>query len=236
MKPRENGLTAQIPIKKAGKVVGYKEVVTYRGLLSRAHDEHLVAIETSVVQFPKEENGQTAVVQAKVTTSKGTFTAVGDANPGNVNPMIAPHLIRMAETRAKARAIRDAVNIGVVSLEELGAELDGEGITEGNFVSTETPSGEPVAEVVNRDAVTAAIAPDRGTGAGETMTESQRRYLFRLLAARGILGEAAKDRLLRHFKVQALKDAPKNAASALIDELVRSEKGGNGEGTHAHPA
>jgi hypothetical protein len=60
---------------------------------------------------------------AEVETSKGTFTGIGDASPSNVTRMIAPHLIRMAETRSKARALRDAVNVGVTALEELG-DLD----------------------------------------------------------------------------------------------------------------
>src|SRR5947209_6747030 len=67
-----------------------------------------------------------AVVQAEVETEKGAFMGIGDANPSNVNRMILPHLLRMAETRAKARALRDAVNIGVTALEELG-DLDDAG-------------------------------------------------------------------------------------------------------------
>lgn len=129
------GLVTKIPIKnKRGEVCGHKEVVTYRGLLAQAHNEQLKSIETTVVQLPTKDNRLTAVFQAKVMTSKGTFTGIGDANPENVNSQIVPHLIRMAETRAKARALRDAVNIGVVCLEELGGELGSDALGDGNVV------------------------------------------------------------------------------------------------------
>ena len=118
-------LTTRIPIKnQSGEFIGEKEVATYAGLLARAHDEGLSVIRTEMVQIPTDGNGGMAIVTAQVTTHKGTFTGIGDACAGNVNRRIAPHLVRMAETRAKARALRDAVNIGIVALDELGDESD----------------------------------------------------------------------------------------------------------------
>lgn len=94
--------------------------VLYAGLLDLAHERGLKAITTTLVQIPSDLNGQMAIVHATVETSQGTFTGLGDAAPDNVSRMMVPHLIRMAETRSKARALRDAVNVGVTALEELG--------------------------------------------------------------------------------------------------------------------
>jgi hypothetical protein len=103
-----------------------RSFVLYAGLLDLAHERGLKAISTTLVQVPSDMNGQMAIVHATVELTQGTFTGLGDAAPDSVSRMMLPHLIRMAETRAKARALRDAVNVGVTSLEELG-DLDESG-------------------------------------------------------------------------------------------------------------
>jgi hypothetical protein len=99
------------------------DFVKYEGLLDEAHQQGLCRISTTLVQVPHQDNNNVAIVHAEVETSKGTYSGLGDASPTNVGRMIVPHIVRMAETRAKARALRDAINVGVTALEELG-DLD----------------------------------------------------------------------------------------------------------------
>ena len=94
------------------------------------------------MQVPSKENGEVAIVKAVIRTEEGKFGGIGDASPQNVNRAIAPHLIRMAETRAKARALRDAINVGVTAFEELGGE---EEVVEPSR-SVERDGGRPKAE------------------------------------------------------------------------------------------
>ncbi len=96
-----------------------RQFVLYAGLLDLAHSQGLRAIRTTLLQVPSDDNGQTAIVRAEVETDRGTFSGIGDANPNNVNRAMLTCTIRLAETRAKARALRDAVNVGVAACEEL---------------------------------------------------------------------------------------------------------------------
>lgn len=100
-----------------------KEYVLYAGLLDEAHAQGLKAIRTQLVQIPTAQNGQVAICLAEVTTEKGTFTGLGDASPDNVNRAMSNALVRLAETRAKARALRDAINVNMVAVEELSESV-----------------------------------------------------------------------------------------------------------------
>jgi hypothetical protein len=108
-----------------------KQYVLYSGLLAEAHERGLRSIDTELIQAPGDPDARlyetAAIVKATVQMEDGrTFTGIGDANPQNVGKNIAPHIIRMAETRAKARALRDAINVGVTAFEELGGDEPGE--------------------------------------------------------------------------------------------------------------
>lgn len=225
----QNGLICTIELKdRSGRVVGTKEVVTYQGLLSKAHDEGLLRIATRLVQIPTDENGRTAITKALVETSKGRFEGIGDANPENVNSFITPHLIRMAETRAKARALRDAVNIGIVSFEE----LDGDGFAPGesDLGSGVSPASAKPARGNGRQAPKSTPPANGGNGNGAVITEAQRRYLFRILAGQGLENEAAHSYLKEYFEVSDLSRVTKQQATVAIDDLLKGEGVPHGSG------
>lgn len=108
-----------------------KSVPTYGALLELAHKCGLAGIKTMLVQAPAPTNGGLAIVHATavfvVDGAFSDYTGLGDASVSNVGRGVAPHIVRVAETRAKARALRDALCITDAAIEEMGGgDLVGE--------------------------------------------------------------------------------------------------------------
>jgi len=233
---RKDGFIVRIKIKdEHGNVVGETDAIAYKGLLSVAHDEGLKSVKTELAQVPSEENGRTAIVRATVRTRRGVFTGIGDANPGNVNRRIVPHLIRMAETRAVARALRVAVNIGEVAIEELGDDF---AIEPGSARPPNAPDGEqpPARRDNGSNGGNGKRAPepyrgrdDRPTEAApddrRAMSDMQKKYLFRLAYDLGATRDTARDRVLKALHVERLEYATRVDASRAISDLNRELDG-----------
>ena len=168
-----------------------KDFITYDGLLDMAHQMGLVSIETELV------DKDPYIFRAIAKTEAQTFTGYGDADNNNVNSMIAKHKIRMAETRAKARALRDLTNVGMCSVEEMGGE--------------EQPTTSKVAEEVFDDKL--KDLPDNGYEEPKTntITEPQQKRLF-ALAGFAEDKERAKEivqNLLDEYKLKSTSEIAK---------------------------
>jgi len=225
-----NDFIRTIEIKnKEGQVVERKEVVSAKGLLHLAHKERLSKIHTRIAQSPSKENGETAIVIVLVQTQRGAFTGLGDANPRNVHARVAPHFIRMAETRALARALRAALDVAVVAIEELEDEFA--------FVDTKSepstqrrPGDSPPRPLEaprpdeRRDPASRADDRDRGTGDG-LITDPQRKLLYRIAAERGHEADKAREWLHGELRVDSLAKVTRRAASAFIDRMLGGQNG-----------
>jgi len=96
------------------------QFVKYAGLLDYAHQIGIGSIEVEPLQLPTKDNGNFAILKATVVSKVGeSFTDIGDANPTNCNAKVGKHLLRLASTRAIARALRSFTNVGLTALEEL---------------------------------------------------------------------------------------------------------------------
>lgn len=94
-------------------------------------------------------------------------------------------------------------------------------------------SGEVLAEfIVEADPIPVAqakAADAKGNGRprqdnGDKMTEPQKRFLFRLLAAQKVEGKQAEAHLKEYFRVSYLGDITKAAASDYINQLTKDRK------------
>lgn len=130
-----------------------KQFIRYPGVLDNAHKtaDHfngsLKQKNCELLQIPNAQNGNLAIVKVHfvIETSERVIKeawGLGDASPENTNRMVSKHIIRMAETRANARALRILANIQFTSLEELGDFTEGleeEPVRKQTKKATETP-------------------------------------------------------------------------------------------------
>lgn len=171
-----------------------KEHVTYDGLLDEAHARGLIGIAVEVVQQPREDNGWTTICTALASFTNGThFSEIGDANPKNCNSKIAAHSIRMAATRAKARALRDALNIKGAAAEELGGE---------DFHPAEPRQKEKAPTVPSR------------------VSEAQLKRLYTLVNSSGVSPEAVKAHMQDAWGIETSKDLTTSQYDELVEQVL----------------
>jgi hypothetical protein len=215
-----------------------KQYVLYQGLLDEAHARGLRGIDTELVQVPTAENGNVALVKAVVEMeaadgSEGirTFSGIGDASPENVGRNIVPHIIRMAETRAKARALRDAVNVGATALEELS---DGDEAPPANYPpprglqsAGSAPNGRAAGskpetvEVDSQGASQQTTSSRRGKGGSSQKARKSQIDLLRTLAEE-LRGENGVARLESRIG-KPLGELSRAEADEWIDRLTPAE-------------
>ena len=97
-----------------------KTYTTHKGLVWLAHLHGVASIDSVMIEY--DAKARSAVFKSIVTGERGSYSGIGDADPSNVGRMIAPHAIRMAETRAINRALRLYLGLGMCSIEELGGD------------------------------------------------------------------------------------------------------------------
>ena len=188
-----------------------KDYVTYTGLLHAAHQSGLVRVETEILQYPSAENDNTAVVRAVAEGKDGQFYGdVGDANPANCNSKVRRHLLRMASTRAKARALRDFTNVGMTSVDELMDMSDAIDVV-----------GDQKAEVLNlgtHKPATPSTPPKGSPKASQNrvvMSEAQIRAIDNLCRRRDIAEDQLQDMAREQFGVSVQELNPDQAGNFI---------------------
>ncbi len=171
-----------------------KQYVLFAGLLDEAHSRGLRGIDTELIQVPNEDNGNVAIVKAVAEMEDGRhFSGIGDASPENVGRNIVPHVIRMAETRAKARALRDAVNVGATALEELS---DGDDAPPADSFGGQGPRSRPtpIRNAAQRGS-RAEEAPAQASRAAEDNGKAEEAPAPASSSRRGASGKARKSQV-----------------------------------------
>jgi hypothetical protein len=98
------------------KEIKGKKFIAFNGLLDMAHAAGLQELTVEMLEISSDR----AVFLATAKMADGrVFSDVGDATPDNCTAMVRHAFIRMASTRARARALRSALNVDMTAVEEL---------------------------------------------------------------------------------------------------------------------
>jgi hypothetical protein len=209
----------------------------------------LLKLGVELLQFPTKENGNGAICRAVAESKTGeVFCDIGDANPKNCHELIVKHLIRMASTRAKARALRDMCNIGIACIEEI-ADFDdvigsdqpkkttrkkaaGSRNKKATLAKTDTkkkPSAkdkpEPKANVKqpkqSANSETEVKPDDQDKSTQPKMSEAQKRAIYNLSRRRGISVEELETMALDTYQCE-LENLNSKDASTFIRNLQQA--------------
>ena len=213
-----------------------KDFVVYAGLLSMSHEKGIKSLKVKILQYPMKENGMEAVCMATLESKTGeVFCEIGDATPKNVNRMVSEHILHMAATRSKARVMRDFVNVGLTSLEEL-AEMDdviGNDAPKKATRKKATPKAKPAAakkktvekKSKTKKAIKSAKTPkkvnSKDNQAPPLMSEAQKRAIYNLSRRRGISVEDLENVVMEDYGTQ-LENLSSTNASAFMRELQQA--------------
>jgi predicted nucleic acid-binding Zn finger protein len=209
-----------------------KEFVLYAGLLDLAHQKGIRKMLVEAIQYPTKDNKQEAICKATVESNDGEiFTELADANPLNVNRMVVEHMLRVAATRAKARALRDFTNIGMTCLEELG-DLD-EAMEDESGKSKTRPRREAKAETVNTEKKIQAPPKQElqkgGSGSDEQRSKTNQQAKKEPVKPTGVnTSEKKEDKKTADTKGEEGKINPSEAQIKAIEKLAE-RRGINGE-------
>lgn len=198
------------------KTIGGRDFVLYAGLLDLAHSKGLMRIEVKVLQYPSEDNGHTAIVQAVAESKEGElFSDLGDANPSNCDRRVAQHILRMASTRAKARCLRDMTNIGMTCLEELAGEAEVIGHNQPRYqpATEKTPGG-----VRSQKRVLGSPRSNREPNSERKLTDSQKKAI-KNIAKRRKMSDSDLKNLIHENTGLTLQELSVSQASDVIQAL-----------------
>jgi hypothetical protein len=93
-----------------------KPFVRHAGLLKRAHE---CGLQSLTVAWTYNDADLSLAHAVAIFADGRRFEENGDASPSNTNKKVAPHFRRCACTRASARALRLALGVDLVAVEEL---------------------------------------------------------------------------------------------------------------------